>query len=464
MTLPRKLSVSLLSGMAALAVMTSALAAAPHGPETGKNVVVEIVHGADLLKGPGAATPLQVRSQQMSLTSYGPPVRMEFDNNMGDDQWGDRDHVPVWTYHVRNAGRDGLDHIGAIVGTNPFRDKRTSRVPVVIVPLIVTTHTVATGINLVSTNPPADGDADDSYNYIFTTTQGDVTQDSNAPDNNCLQAPNNVPSKLVYQSPLFQNAPFNFGGTYMGNTQYIDALQRAEFYQALGGDPDNYHVLFDPVRIISPVRVDVPANEGLAAPTGFFKGSGSGTCGPVQFLDINWFDSYINGTILPQLRAEGIGPGTIPVFFLYNTNLASPVTDLSACCILGYHSYAGEPTPSQVYAVAEMDVTGLFGGAIENTGVLSHELGELVNDPYTNNEVPPWGNIGQTAGCQENLEVGDPLTGTGVNPVTMKNGYTYQLQELAFFSWFFGGQSLGVNGWYSSGGTFTSDAGPVCGS
>jgi hypothetical protein len=31
----------------------------------------------------------------------------------------------------------------------------------------------------------------------------------------------------------------------------------------------------------------------------------------------------------------------------------------------------------------------------------------------------------------------------------MSNGYTYSLQELAFFSWFFGAPSIGVNGWFS---------------
>jgi hypothetical protein len=443
MNLSGKLSVSLLSGAACLGILSAAFAAAPPGPARDKNVVVTMVNGADLLQGrAGAAPAMALRSQQMSLTSYGPPVRVQFNNN--HDQWGDRDQVPLWTFDVQESGRDGQNHVGAMVGTNPFRGKQTSRVPVVIVPLIVTTQTVATGLSSAG---------------IFSTAAGNVTQNSAAPDNNCLTAPNNVPSTLLYQSPIFQPTPFTFGGTYMGDTQYIDAIQRAEFYRALGNDPDNYHVLFGPVRIVSPISITVPANEGLAAPPGIF-----GTCGNIQFLDINWFDSYVNGTILPQLAAEGVGPGTVPLFFLYNTNLASPVTDLNTCCILGYHSYAGEPTPSQLYAVAEMDVSGLFPPAIEDTGVLAHEMGELVNDPYGDNEVPPWGHTGQVGACQENLEVGDPLTGTGMPPVTMPNGYTYHLQELAFFSWFFGGQSLGVNGWYSSNGTFTSDAGPLCGS
>jgi hypothetical protein len=128
----------------------------------------------------------------------------------------------------------------------------------------------------------------------------------------------------------------------------------------------------------------------------------------------------------------------------------------------GYHSFAGEPTPSQLYVVGDFDATRVIPSS-ENTASLTHEMGELVNDPYTDNQVPPWGHTGQQSGCQENLEVADPLSGTSMPPVTMPNGYTYDLQELVFFSWFFGGRSIGVNGWYSSNGTFLTDAGPACG-
>jgi hypothetical protein len=431
----RNLSVSLLSGLAALA-MLSAAAAAPPGPAKDKNVTVTVISASDIVSR-SAVTPL--RSEQMSLTSYGPAPRIGAQNNAGQS-------VPLWTFQINRAPRDGLSHVGAMVGTSPFLGRQTSRIPVIIVPMIITTHTVATSLN---------------SDLTFNTTSGEVTQDSSAPQTTCLSPPNNVPSTLVYQSPMFQNAPFTFGGVFMGDTQYIDAFQRANFYRALGGVPGNYHVLFDPVTIASPIRIDVPANEGLAIPAG----SIFPTCGTVQILDINWFDSYLNGTALPELAAHGMNAGMIPVFFLYNTNLASPVTNLNTCCVLGYHSYAGEPTPSQLYSVAEIDVSGLFADPyIENTSVLAHELGELVDDPYGDNEVPPWGHSGQQAACQENLEVGDPLTGTGMPQVTMPNGYTYNLQELVFFSWFIGGKSLAVNGWYSSNGSFTSDAGPPCGS
>jgi hypothetical protein len=56
---------------------------------------------------------------------------------------------------------------------------------------------------------------------------------------------------------------------------------------------------------------------------------------------------------------------------------------------------------------------GFFGVTGSDTVILSHELAEWVNDPFVNNPTPAWGNTGQVVGaCQNNLEVGDPLTGT----------------------------------------------------
>jgi hypothetical protein len=42
------------------------------------------------------------------------------------------------------------------------------------------------------------------------------------------------------------------------------------------------------------------------------------------------------------------------------------------------------------------------------------------------------------------------------------NGFTYDLQELAFFSWFYGAPSIAVNNWFADNNTFKTDAGPVC--
>ena len=82
-------------------------------------------------------------------------------------------------------------------------------------------------------------------------------------------------------------------------------------------------------------------------------------------------------------------------------------------------------------------------------------------DPLVNNATPSWGHIGQVGGCQNNLEVGDPLSGTQF-PTVFMNGFFYNMQELAFFDWFFDTPSLGAGGVYSNNGSFTTPAVEPC--
>jgi hypothetical protein len=139
---------------------------------------------------------------------------------------------------------------------------------------------------------------------------------------------------------------------------------------------------------------------------------------------------------------------------LYNTTMY--ITTPSQCCVGGYHGAFGNP--AQTYSPFQFDSVGVFGVGSEDTDIMAHEVNEWQDDPLGNNATPAWGNIGQVQGCQNNLEVGDPLTGTNYPNVSL-NGYTYHLQELAFFSWFFGPPSVGSGGKFSDNGTFTSAQG-----
>jgi hypothetical protein len=352
------------------------------------------------------------------------------------------DGLPLFSFDAR-AARDGHRYKGTMIGSSPFTHPHSVSVPAFIVPVILHIHSVATAID------PDTG--------AITSVPGDFTVDPTARDNVCLAAPNNVPAKLLRQSPIFEPANFSFGGTSVGKTQYIDAFMRANFFN-LPGVAGKYHLKFGPVTPLQAIEIDVPASEGVAIDAAAFFGG----CGTLTFIDISWWDQLLNATLLPELAEEGVNASNLPVFFLYNSVLGGPSIGLGDCCVGGYHSLAGFPTPTATYSVADFDTTGLFGVAFANTAVIAHELGEWANDPYTINLVPPWGDTGQVSGCQGNLEVGDPLTGTIVPTVTQPNGFTYDLQELAFFSWFFGGASTGINGWFSNNGTFTTDAGPPC--
>jgi hypothetical protein len=70
---------------------------------------------------------------------------------------------------------------------------------------------------------------------------------------------------------------------------------------------------------------------------------------------------------------------------MYNVVLASPVTNLGTCCVLGYHGAANSPL--QTYSPINFDSTGLFGPNIGDTYTAAHEVGEWANDPFGNN--PP---------------------------------------------------------------------------
>jgi hypothetical protein len=255
-------------------------------------------------------------------------------------------------------------------------------------------------------------------------------------------------------SPLFTAKKYSWGGTIVGKGQYVSVFQRAEFYsqtKPTGLNPD-LQVTLAPTTL-NPITVHVPTADAAEA---------SINCGHVALMEINWWDNYVQKTLMPKLAAQGFGSGDFPLFLL--SNVAEYITNTNNCCVLGYHNAFTNPADggTTTYGVALFDNThGAFGSSADIT-VLTHEIAEWMNDPLVNgvdNNTKPWGHIGQVSGCQANLEVGDPLSGT-VFPTTL-GGQVWHPQELAFFSWFYHqNPSLGVNGWFSSNGTFTQDANP----
>ena len=331
--------------------------------------------------------------------------------------------IPMWDYSITSP-LDGVQYSGTMVGRSPFfHGARTTNVPTVIVPVEIVM--------------PDGG--------VFDPT---------VPDPTCLPSPSGTTAlALVQQSPVLQPATYTLGGTIVGTTQYSDAFQRSNFWTNVSATGDRYHTMLSPVTTIGKITVNVTAANGMTY--------ASGGCGQIGVMDINWWQTYVESNIIPSLRT--VNPTIMPAFVFYNVVMAQGTTSLtgSSCCILGYHSAFG--TPVQTYSIADFDATTLFGPASSAISALSHEVAEWMDDPLGTNLTPAWGNIGQATACQNNLEVGDPLSGTFFPSLVMSNGVTYTPQELAFFSWFYRqSPSMGVKGWYSDNGTFTTGAGPVC--
>jgi hypothetical protein len=333
--------------------------------------------------------------------------------------------IPLWPYSVTSS-RDGGKYGGTIVGRDPsFHGARSTGVRVFLVPLKIVM--------------PDTG-------HAFDPT---------AADPSCLGGKTAL--ALSQGSPIFQapSTDWIMNGQDVGSGQYNDAFRRAEFFDNVSPTGDRYHTALNPVTTVSLQTFNVPAGEGQT-----YDASALGGCGKIGVVDIGAMDSFLLTKLIPALAPQGVGPTNFPFFLLYNVVMGAPGTNLFGnCCVIGYHGANG--TPMQTYSPTDFDSTGLFI-ALHNTSVFAHEIGEWLDDPTGNNPTPLWGHTGQVSGCQGNLEVGDPLSGHLFPSVKMPNGFTYSLQELAFFSWFYGSPSIGAGHIFSNNGTFTKDAGPPC--
>lgn len=236
----------------------------------------------------------------------------------------------------------------------------------------------------------------------------------------------------VKDSPLFQsNVDFNpqWGScngscVNLGKTQYIDAFQRGTWWGNDVGANTNYHVILSTVTEKEQTIKFSCSNCVVNNPFG---------AGIVGEYDINSFDSAINGFMK---NIADVNPGVLPLFISYDIYLTE-----GGCCIGGYHSANGAQPGGQTYSYATyVDSTGAFS---QDVSALSHEIGEWMDDPFTNNRVH----------CNDNsiMEVGDPLEGLqnyGSFPYKDKK-FTYNLQSLVYMPYFGAPLSDSANQWYA---------------
>jgi hypothetical protein len=348
------------------------------------------------------------------------PAR-NFDGAVAEVQAAAAKTIPLWSQTVA-AG--GVSYTYSMVGKDPFVLQATPRtnVKTYVVPI----------------------------KFIFSSF-GNATFDPTGTDASCSPAGTAV--ALSQASPIFNNIAGHIWGTSVGTGQYADLFQRANYntQTGTGGINPNYHTTLVYQPTVGALTINVSGGDVVA-----------GTCGAIGLLDISAWDSFIQTTLMPSLANQQIAPPTsLVIFLLYNVVLFNGSE--SNCCILGYHSAFSDPSYAgalHTYVSVEFDTNKTFTG-VADVSAMSHEVAEWMDDPSGNNPTPSWGNIGQVSGCQANLEVGDPLSGTLSQIYMASNKYTYHVQDLAFTSWFYGEQpSTGVNGWYSFLGTLLSPAAP----
>jgi len=225
-------------------------------------------------------------------------------------------------------------------------------------------------------------------------------------------------------SPVFKSGiDFVQGGTDLGNTQYIDAFQRGNFWGAVSSHT-GYHLLLGTPTVAKVLTFAVPSTQGRVATEFGVK---------VGLADVNWFDSMLQKILTKA--ATIIQPNSLAIFMTYDVYL----TQFGGCCIGGYHGSMGTAGSPQSYAHFTYIDHPVFA---QNVSALSHEVGEWADDPLVVNI------NGNPVVCGV-LEVGDPeegFTNYGGFSYTL-SGFTYTLQDLVWLPYFGAPASTSANGW-----------------
>jgi hypothetical protein len=296
--------------------------------------------------------------------------------------------APTWSYSFKYGRKTYTD---AFIGTAPTTNSTTT-IPVYLVPMAM--------------------------------TYGSTTYDPTKVTANGVSIVQNV-----LNSPLFQSSVnYTQGGTNIGTTQYEDAFQRATLWGTAKSYP-NWHTIFG-TPTVEPVQTFNVGTHGE-----LINAFGASN---LILANISYFDSAIQ-KLIGTLK---IPSTALPLFITTNTYLSS-TNNTSGCCIGGYHSvYSSQP-----YAHATYITTA--GAFAQDVSALSHELGEYIDDPSTNNSSP----------CGV-LEVGDPLEGNanyGGYPYTV-GGVTWNLQDLATLEYFGAPANTSINNYF----TFQGESIGVC--
>lgn len=332
---------------------------------------------------PGTAKPLFVVGPKHNIPAYHSPSSQ----------------IPQWNGSYTDLTNKTINFTQ--IGGNPATTNSTTTIQVLLIP-----------VKFVIT--------DTSQNKTYTFDPAKVKLANNH---------NRNVVKAIVDSPLF-NSRVDFAPQAgscspncvdMGKTQYEDAFQRGTWWGNAVGTNTNYHVVFTTKKEKEQTITTTCSNCVINNPFG---------SGIVATYDFGTFDGNLQ-TFMKGI--SDVNPGVLPLFISYDVYLCNP------CYIGGYHNNNGGQPGGQTYSYATyVDSVGAFS---QDVSAFSHELGEWMDDPFTDNRV----------NCNDNsiMEVGDPLetqSNYGGFPYKDK-GFTYNLQSLVYMGYFGAPTTDSANQW-----------------
>ncbi len=231
----------------------------------------------------------------------------------------------------------------------------------------------------------------------------------------------------VLESPIFENFPFA-----TGDTQYGDAVQRAEFYKAAKTE---WHTLLGHPQLAPPIQIEIPVANGYV-----LHSRKTGKSLAVVDLD------FVQKQLFQQLASTGAAPDKLVIALTRNVAFYS-LGDATVCCSVGTHGAQldSSGTSAQAFVIGSYFEKGVFPHYTDVQGI-SQQVAEWMNDPlhgYGPNEFPGWLKPPSNIGCGGRGESSsylleqptDFLPASNSTQVTAR-GKAYHLENMALLPWF----------------------------
>ena len=219
--------------------------------------------------------------QDMILSEKSPPPQRNILNagidkpkQKSDSFRNDLLTIPNWS---DSYTYQELKYSFTMVGTNPKRGSATTTIPTVIIPLRF----------VFEVGTPIEVDGHPQIDDILRSVELET----------------GAIEKIV-NSPIFRPHDFIVGGVSVGNTQYGDAFQRANFWESVSGRSRDYHVLLGQPSVRPTVDVMVPNDPNLVALYAFSSG---------QLSDASIRADFFRQAIEEAIRQSGASPQSLPI-------------------------------------------------------------------------------------------------------------------------------------------------------
>ncbi len=243
--------------------------------------------------------------------------------------------------------------------------------------------------------------------------------------NAVLNAAEDVPE--VLHSPIFQRFAFA-----TGNTQYADAVQRAQFYKTAA--KTGWHTLLGKPHVTPAVSIEIPAANGYVLHS---RRTGKS----LAVVDL----AFLQKQLFQHLAKAGAGPDKLLIALTKDT-VFYDLGDATVCCSTGAHGAQLNPsgTSAQAFVIGSYFDKGVVPRYADIQAV-SQQIAEWMNDPlhgYKTNEFPRWlkpSKDGCGGGGESSAyllkQPADYLPSANAMAVRV-HGKTVRLENMALLPWF----------------------------